>query len=151
MSDIIKTQRSLAIKAKHNPTHKFDHLYRLICQEEWIHQALAQILSNQGARTAGIDGVTKKMLEAPEAYIAFITGSAARTSRETLSPCPCQAHSHPQSQWENAPAWYSHPQRPSGSNVTENGVGTDLGKRLPELLQRLPPWTQDHGLHRYPR
>ena len=49
MSDIIKTQRSLAIKAKHNPTHKFDHLYRLICQEEWIHKALSLVLSNQGA------------------------------------------------------------------------------------------------------
>lgn len=27
MSDIIKTQRSLATKAKYNPTHQFDHLY----------------------------------------------------------------------------------------------------------------------------
>ena len=59
MSDIIKTQRSLAIKATHNPTHKFDHLYRVICQEEWIRTALEAVLSNKGARTAGIDGVTK--------------------------------------------------------------------------------------------
>src|SRR5215467_4546787 len=54
MSDIIKTQRSLALKAKHHPTHQFDHLYRLICQEEWILQALTAVLSNQGAKTAGI-------------------------------------------------------------------------------------------------
>ncbi len=88
MSDIIKTQRSLAIKAKHNPTHKFDHLYRLICQEEWIHQALAQILSNQGARTAGIDGVTKKMLEAPEAYIAFIREVQQELREKRFRPAP---------------------------------------------------------------
>ena len=36
MSDIIKTQRSLATKAMHHPAHRFDHLYRLICQQEWI-------------------------------------------------------------------------------------------------------------------
>jgi len=50
MSDIIKTQRSLAIKAKHNPTHKFDHLYRLICQEEWIHKALSLVPFKSGSQ-----------------------------------------------------------------------------------------------------
>ncbi len=62
MSDIIKTQRSLARKATHHRTHQFEDLYRLICQEEWIRTALNHVLSNQGARTAGIDGVTKKVL-----------------------------------------------------------------------------------------
>jgi RNA-directed DNA polymerase len=72
MSDIIKTQRSFAIKAQHNPAHRFDHLYRLICQEEWICCALYIILSNKGARTAGIDGITKKALASEEARSALI-------------------------------------------------------------------------------
>ncbi len=88
MSDIIKTQRSLAIKAKHNPTHKFDHLYRLICQEEWIHRALSLVLSNQGAKTAGIDGVTKKMLDAPEAYIALIRELQQELREKRFRPAP---------------------------------------------------------------
>ncbi|MHB9037305.1 MAG: group II intron reverse transcriptase/maturase [Armatimonadota bacterium] len=67
MSDIIKTQRSLAIKATHNPEHRFDHLYRLICRSEWIAAALEAILSNKGARTAGIDGMTKKSLSSETA------------------------------------------------------------------------------------
>jgi RNA-directed DNA polymerase len=67
MSDIIKTQRSLARKALHNPTHRFDHLYRLICQEEWIRTALDAVLANKGARTAGVDGVTKRTLASEEA------------------------------------------------------------------------------------
>ena len=67
MSDIIKTQRSLAEKATHNPTHQFDHLYRFICQEEWIGIAMNAVLCNQGARTAGIDGVTKKAFASAEA------------------------------------------------------------------------------------
>ncbi len=88
MSDIIKTQRSLAIKAKHNPTHKFDHLYRLICQEEWIHKALSLVLSNQGAKTAGIDGVTKKMLDAPQAYMAFIRELQQELREKRFRPAP---------------------------------------------------------------
>ena len=88
MSDIIKTQRSLALKAKHNPTPQFDHLYRLICQEEWIQQALNQVLSNQGARTAGIDGVTKKMLDSAEAYIAFILELQQELREKRFRPVP---------------------------------------------------------------
>ena len=40
MSDIIKTQRSFAKKAKYDTEHRFDHLYRLICRKEWIEVAL---------------------------------------------------------------------------------------------------------------
>jgi RNA-directed DNA polymerase len=72
MSDIIKTQRSFAIKAQYNPAHRFDHLYRLICQDEWIATALDSILANTGARTPGIDGVTKRTLATEEVRRAFI-------------------------------------------------------------------------------
>jgi len=88
MSDIIKTQRSLALKAKHNPTHTFDHLYRLICQEEWIHKAVSLLLSNKGARTAGIDGITKKLLDAPEAYLAFIREIQQERREQRFRPAP---------------------------------------------------------------
>jgi hypothetical protein len=33
MSDITKAQYSLAVKAKYNQQHRFEHLYRLICRE----------------------------------------------------------------------------------------------------------------------
>jgi Group II intron, maturase-specific domain. len=57
MSDIIKTQRSFATKALHQPTHRFDPLYRIICQREWLETALESVLANKGARTPGIDGL----------------------------------------------------------------------------------------------
>lgn len=72
MSDITKAQRSLAIKAKHNKQHRFDHLYRLICREEWIRRALTTVLSKKGSRTAGIDGVTRKELASQTAQDALI-------------------------------------------------------------------------------
>jgi RNA-directed DNA polymerase len=88
MSDIIKTQRSLAIKATHNPQHKFDHLYRTICQEEWIATALDKVLANQGARTAGIDGVTKKMFASQEARTSLIRELREELREKRFQPLP---------------------------------------------------------------
>lgn len=88
MSDIIKTQRGLAIKAIHEPMHKFDHLYRIICQEEWISSALKSVLSNKGARTAGIDGITKKALASENAKRAFILELRTELLQQKFRPVP---------------------------------------------------------------
>jgi group II intron reverse transcriptase/maturase len=88
MSDIIKTQRSLAIKAKHNPQHQFDHLYRLICREEWIRAALKAVLSNQGAKTAGIDGMTKKKLSSETAQTELVKELEAELRSKQFRPMP---------------------------------------------------------------
>ena len=45
MSDIIKTQRSFAKKALHQPTHRFDHLYN----ERW-REIKAQVKAERGAK-----------------------------------------------------------------------------------------------------
>ena len=58
MSDIIKAQQGLARKAQSEPTHQFRDLYFLLCQREWIAQALQTVLSNEGARSPGIDGMS---------------------------------------------------------------------------------------------
>ena len=88
MSDIIKTQRSLAIKALHNPTHQFEHLYRLICQEDWIRTALKAVLANQGARTAGIDGITKKELATEKTQESLIKELQAELRERRFQPVP---------------------------------------------------------------
>ncbi len=72
MSDIIKTQRSLAIKAKYQKEHQFNHLYRLICRTDWIRTALDTTLSNQGAKTAGIYGMSKKTIQSDTAKAEFV-------------------------------------------------------------------------------
>ena len=88
MSDIIKTQRSLALKATHNSTHQFDHLYRLICREEWIRTAVNRVLSNQGARTAGIDGLTKKAFESETARTTFVLELQKELREKRFRPVP---------------------------------------------------------------
>jgi RNA-directed DNA polymerase len=88
MSDIIKTQRSLARKATHHRTHQFEDLYRLMCREEWIRTALDHVLSNQGARTAGIDGATKKALVSETARVAFVLELQAELREKRFRPVP---------------------------------------------------------------
>ncbi len=88
MSDIIKTQRSLARKATHHLTHQFDHLYRLICREEWIRTAVNHVLSNQGARTAGIDGMTKKAFKSETARNAFVLELQEELRQKRFRPVP---------------------------------------------------------------
>ncbi len=129
MSDIIKTQRSLALKAKYQPTHQFDHLYRLICQEEWIHKALSPVLSNKGARTAGIDGVTKKLLDPPEAYIAFIRDLQQELREHRFHPAPVRRVYVPKSNGKT---------RPLGSATLKDRVVQMLLKMVLE-----PIWESD--------
>jgi group II intron reverse transcriptase/maturase len=103
MSDIIKTQRSLAIKAKHNLTHQFDHLYRLICRTEWIDAALKAVLSNQGARTAGIDGVTKKALASESAQAEFVEQLREELRLSQFRPLPVRRVYIPKSNGKQRP------------------------------------------------
>ena len=54
MSDIIKTQRSFAKKALHQPTHRFDHLYWIWLgnaenNERW-REIKAQVKAERGAK-----------------------------------------------------------------------------------------------------
>jgi group II intron reverse transcriptase/maturase len=88
MSDIIKTQRSLAIKAKYQKEHQFDHLYRLICRQDWIKDALDTILSNKGSKTAGIDGVTKKALQSDTAKAELVNELEAELRSKQFRPMP---------------------------------------------------------------
>lgn len=88
MSDIIKTQRSLAIKAKYNPTHQFDHLYRLMCRQEWVRESVERVLANQGARTAGIDGITKKAFVSQSSRITFTEELQTELQQKQFRPAP---------------------------------------------------------------
>jgi len=60
MSDIIKAQQGLARKAQANKAHRFDDLYHLLCNREWIEEALRHVLNNDGSQTPGVDGMSWK-------------------------------------------------------------------------------------------
>jgi RNA-directed DNA polymerase len=58
MTDITKTHHGLARKAIAQETHRFDDLYQLLYKREWTEAALQHVLSNDGAVTAGVDGIS---------------------------------------------------------------------------------------------
>jgi group II intron reverse transcriptase/maturase len=90
MSDILKTQRSFARKAITHPEHRFGDLYHLICRKDWIEAALMHVLSNKGARTAGVDGISKKDLQTEEQRAAFIAELQADLKAGTFQPMPVE-------------------------------------------------------------
>ncbi len=145
MSDIIKTQRSLARKATHHRTHQFEDLYRLLCREEWIHAALNQVLSNQGARTAGIDGVTKKALVSTTSRDAFVLELQEELRLKRFRPVRVRRVYIPKSKDKLRPLGIPTLPWPSSTNAVEDGARTHLGKRISQLLQRFSPWTQNDG------
>jgi len=72
MNDICKTQQSFARKAQAQPEHRFEDLYHLICQKEWLNAALEAALRNTGSQTAGIDGINRQSLQEETAQNKFI-------------------------------------------------------------------------------
>lgn len=61
---ILKIQNELAQRTLAEPSERHKRLYRLVCDREWLRQALAAVFSNKGSSTPGIDGVTKSSIEA---------------------------------------------------------------------------------------
>jgi RNA-directed DNA polymerase len=75
-ADVVKTdhdekvrrrQRQLYYRAKEDPELRFTALYGLMLWQPWMEVALDRVLSNTGARTPGVDGVTKDDLRTPQA------------------------------------------------------------------------------------
>ena len=56
-------QSKLATWSTENKERKFDRLLRLIADRTWLAEAARITLSSSGARTPGVDGVDKEMME----------------------------------------------------------------------------------------
>jgi retron-type reverse transcriptase len=57
-------QSKLAMWSTENKERKFDRLLRLIADRNWLSEAARITLASSGARTPGVDGVEKRMMEA---------------------------------------------------------------------------------------
>src|SRR5438132_5469168 len=56
-------QSKLARWSTENKERKFDRLLRLIADKSWLAEAARITLASSGARTPGVDGVDKAMME----------------------------------------------------------------------------------------
>jgi len=74
-------QRALARKALLQPNHRFDDLYGLVRDVYWLRTSLEAILANDGAKTPGVDGMTKEHLENERPRVLLVE-HVARDLRE---------------------------------------------------------------------
>jgi RNA-directed DNA polymerase len=88
MDDIGRTQTALARKAMAVPDHRFDDLYHLICRSDWLETAAKRVLANTGARTPGVDGMTKNDLKTEEQRKAFLLSLQTELKTGIYHPHP---------------------------------------------------------------
>jgi RNA-directed DNA polymerase len=130
MSEVLKTQQSFARKAKAQPEHRFGDLYHLVCRREWIAIALNHVLSNTGAKTAGVDGNSKAHLRTAEQKETFIASLQANLKAGTYQPQPV------------ARVWIPKPGKTEKRGL---GIPTISDRVVQELLRMLmePIWESD--------
>lgn len=125
MDAISLTQHSFALKAKHNPEHRFGDLYHLICRQDWIEHASSAVLANEGARTAGMDGVTREHFKDPSFRADFVEGLRAELKSRAYQPTPARRQWIPKSKGG---------QRPLGICIIRDRVVQMLLKMLVEPI-----------------
>lgn len=130
MSDIRKTQRSFARKALAKPEHQFQDVYHLICRLDWIIVALNHVLDNTGARTAGVDGISREHLERLEDQTRFVTTLQQELKDGSYRPQPVKR------------IWIP---KPGKSEKRPLGIPTIRDRVVQEVLRMLmePIWESD--------
>jgi len=87
---IRRLQKRLAKKASRNPEHRFSDLFNLMYNPKWVQASLRLVLSNQGSKTAGIDGVTKHHLKDEKMKEAFIRNLIFELRNDLYKPQPAK-------------------------------------------------------------
>ena len=130
MSNILKTQHSFARKAEAQPEHRFGDLYHLICRKDWIETALRHVLSNTGARTAGVDGIDKDALKTAAEREAFIHELQSELKAGAYQPQPVRR------------AWIDKPGKREKRGL---GIPAIRDRVVQEMLRMLfePIWESD--------
>lgn len=134
MNNILKTQRSFARKAQASPTHQFQDLYHFLYRRDWLEAALQSVLSNRGARTPGVDGISKDDLKTPEDQAAFLDDLQEALKTKTYQPNPVDR------------AWVPKPGKKEKRGL---GIPTMRDRVVQEVLRMLfePIWESDFHDH----
>jgi RNA-directed DNA polymerase len=75
-------------KTEHDPPQRFTALYGLLLWEPWMEVALQRVLTNTGAKTTGVDGVTRERLKDVEAQNALLDELRTQLCEGTYRPQP---------------------------------------------------------------
>jgi RNA-directed DNA polymerase len=61
--DTRNAQKKLSLRATENPDHRFDDLYGLLYNPDWLKTACRHVKRNKGRNTPGVDGMTMTKFE----------------------------------------------------------------------------------------
>lgn len=85
---VVRKQEHLYYRAEQGPDLKFTALYGLTVWEPWAEVALSRVLTNQGAKTPGVDGMTKDDLKSDGARQALLDEIRRELAKGVYEPQP---------------------------------------------------------------
>jgi RNA-directed DNA polymerase len=62
--DANNAQKKLSLRATQDPDHRFEDLYGLLYNPDWLETARRHVSRNKGKNTPGVDGMTMTKFEA---------------------------------------------------------------------------------------
>lgn len=102
---ISEMQRKLATWTATESDRRVDRLLRLIGHPQWLRKAAEITLSSKGAKTPGVDGITKlKLQDGLDEYLSEIRIDLLSGTYQHLT---CEASLYLKGQWETTPLRYS--------------------------------------------
>jgi RNA-directed DNA polymerase len=92
---VLRIQTKLHRWATDDPTRRFCDLYNLVCDPAFLLVAWRRVRDNKGARTAGVDGLTARSIEAGRGVEVFLDDLRADLRARTFTPLPVRERTIP--------------------------------------------------------
>lgn len=85
---VLEHQRKLHRWARTEPDRRFGDVFNLVCDQATLVVAWERVASNRGARTAGVDAVTRHAIERNDGLLPFLEGLRSSLRDGSFTPLP---------------------------------------------------------------
>jgi RNA-directed DNA polymerase len=85
---VLDHQRKLHRWARTEPGRRFGDVFNLVCDRATLVVAWERVANNRGARTAGVDAVTRHAIERNDGLLLFLEGLRASLRDGSFTPLP---------------------------------------------------------------
>jgi hypothetical protein len=117
---VLEIQAKLHRWAGEDRSRRFDDVFNLVADPDFLLVAWERVRSNTGARTAGIDGLTARRIEAGGFVPAMLHGLRDQLV-SNVSPGTGPGAVDPEVEREAAPARHTNGDRPDRAGIAEAG------------------------------
>ena len=85
---VLDHQQKLHRWARNEPARRFDDVFNLVCDRATLVVAWDRVASNRGARTAGVDAVTRHAVVRDDGLLPFLEELRSSLRDGTFTPLP---------------------------------------------------------------